>query len=210
MAPAAGAGGFRNSIATILGAGLGSGTPPRTLCHVHIVGGAGSGKTVLGRYLAQRMNQPVYALDDINFQNGVDRMRPRAERLAAVERIASQPGWITEGIFVGWTDDLLRQADLIIWLDLPWYTAMLRILRRHIHTSLAGTNRYPSLHSLLRFIVWSCAYYRPMTPAQIDALPEENLHSRAATARHLRPYRDKLIRCTSPAEVRELSACIAG
>jgi hypothetical protein len=185
-------------------AGASQGESSRPLCRLHIVGGAGSGKTTLARHLTRRLRLPVYALDEINFVDGVSSKRPQGERLAAVRQIAAQPAWITEGIFVGWTDELLRQAELIIWLDLPWYTALPRIVRRYLQDSRRGTNRYSGLGTLLKFLAWSWAYYRPMTAAQIDALPEEDLHSRVATARHLGPYREKLIRLRSPDAVRSI------
>lgn len=177
---------------------------------VHLIGGAGSGKTTLATTLARRIDVPLYSLDDINFADGFHRPRPQGRRLAEVERIACEPAWVTEGIFVGWTNALLEAATLIVWLDLPLHVALGRIVLRHIRASLAGANPYPGLLRLLSFMRWSAAYYRRMSPAAIDALDEESLHSRAATARHLAPYRQKLIRVCNPAEVADLRACLAG
>ncbi|HZU76555.1 MAG TPA: hypothetical protein VFA70_07305 [Dehalococcoidia bacterium] len=178
------------------------------LRRVHIVGGAGSGKSTLAEQIAPLLGVPHHHLDDLNFVGTSDQRRPYAARVADVRRIAAEPGWVTEGIYLGWTDALLQAAQWIIWLDLPWYIALARIVRRYVHASRHGTNRYQGLRRLLRFLEWSAAYYRPMSSAQIDALPEESLHSRAATARHLRPYAQKLTRCRTPADVTRLLAAL--
>lgn len=175
---------------------------------MHIVGGAGSGKSTLAGRLAATLAAPVYHLDALNFVDGTERTRPYAERLADVQRITATPAWVTEGIFLGWTDALLQAADRIIWLDLPWQIALSRIVWRYLQANRSGTNQYRGLRRLLRFLRWSAAYYRRMSPAQIDALNEESPHSRAATARHLRPYTQKLTRCCSPAEVADLLAAL--
>jgi len=81
---------------------------------VHIIGGAGSGKTRLARTIAARFALPVYDLDEVAYENGAGSKRPLDTRLADVRRIAGQPGWVTEGIYLWWTDELLRAADAII------------------------------------------------------------------------------------------------
>jgi hypothetical protein len=173
---------------------------------VHIVGGAGAGKSTLAHRIGACLGAPIYHLDDLNFVDATGRARPEGERAAEVERIAAEPAWVTDGIFLGWTDVLLQTADRVIWLDLPWYVALPRIVQRYIRSSVRGTNRYRGLGRLYRFLRWSAAYYRPMTPAQVDALNEEDPHSRAATARHLGPYANKLLRCSNATEVADLVA----
>src|SRR5436309_208162 len=135
-------------------------------CRLHLVGGAGSGKSTLGDQLGRALGAPVYHLDALNFVEGTERTRPLEARIADATRIAAEPRWVTEGIFLGWTDALLQSADRIIWLDLPWPLALYRIVRRYIQASRSGTNQYRGLRRLLRFLHWSAAYYRRMSPAQ--------------------------------------------
>lgn len=181
---------------------------PPTVRRVHIVGGAGAGKSTLASQLGACLSAPVYHLDALNIVDATEHKRSLAPRAAEVQRIAAEPAWVTEGIFLGWTDALLRASDRIIWLDLPWYIALGRIVRRYIQASLRGTNQYRGLRRLLRFLRWSAAYYRPMSPAQIDALSAESPPSRATTERHLGPYTPKLLRCDSPAAVIDLLAAL--
>jgi len=149
---------------------------------LHIVGGPGSGKTTLARRLGHLLQVPVYDLDTIAYQGGAGPARDPARRRADAEAIARQPGWITEGIYLdAWCAPLAEGADRIVWLDVPWHVAVVRIARRHVLLSLAGTNRHPGLLKLARFVWATRRLYR--TPS--------------ATAAWLAPYRHKLSHCRS-------------
>ena len=76
---------------------------------LHIIGGPGSGKSTLARRLGVQLNLPVFELDTIAFQGLDFDERPLEARRQAIREIAAQPAWITEGIFVGWVDELLEQ-----------------------------------------------------------------------------------------------------
>jgi len=140
-----------------------------------------------------RFRIPFHELDTIGWEGGVGAERPLEARLQDIHQIAVQPDWVVDGAFIGWTDELLRTADCIVWLDLPWRIAAWRIVIRHMRASLAGTNRHRGFLKLLRFLGHSRVYYFSKDPA-IG-------HSRMIAANHLAAYRDKLIRCRRPAEV---------
>ena len=162
------------------------------MTRIHIIGGPGSGKTTLARRLAARLDVPFYEMDVIGWEGGAGAARPLEARLADVSRIAAQPGWVTEGSFIGWTDELLRAADTIVWLDLPWRIAAWRVLIRHMRASLAGTNRHRGLLKLWRFLgdVWQ--YYHSKDPADEGVV---------RIAAHLEPYMHKVVRCRRPSQV---------
>ena len=162
---------------------------------IHIIGGPGSGKTTLAKLLAARLNISFYELDVIGWESGVGPERSLEDRLRDVARIAAQPDWVTEGgPVIGWTDELLRAADTIVWLDLPWRIAGWRIVMRHMRTSLAGTNRHRGFVKLMRFLRSSRVYYVSTRP--------EDMQIRMFAANYLRPYRNKLVRCRRPADVK--------
>ncbi len=166
---------------------------------IHIVGCGGSGKTTLARQLAGALKAPCYELDHIGYDN--HSKRSLEERLADVRQIAPQPSWVSEGGYLWWTDDLLQNADAIVWLDLPWTLCYRRIVLRHIRADLAGTNAYPGFLNLLRFaggVRQYCLNPAPAVPADPN---DDAVKNRAAVAQVLRAYSGKTIRCSRPADV---------
>jgi shikimate kinase len=171
------------------------------LPRVHIVGGPGSGKTTVARELATRSGAPIFDLDQVAYLNGAGPKRSLAERLADIAAIRIRPEWITEGIYLWWVDDLLREADAIVWLDVPWRIAAWRIISRHARASLAGTNRHPGLQRLVRFLRSSHRYYVDAALRPPNSPDEDGVVTRAQTAKELAAFGDKLVRCADSAAV---------
>jgi hypothetical protein len=167
---------------------------------VHIVGGPGSGKSTLAYMLAARLDEPVYDLDKVAYEGGVGPKRSLEARLAEVARISAEPSWVTEGIYLWWINDLLREADVIIWFDVPWRVAAWRIVRRHIKKSLAGDNPYRGVRRLLAFVLASRRYYTAPMSAKPVAADDDGAITRAATVLELQRYKGKVIGCRSRGE----------
>ncbi|HLQ30658.1 MAG TPA: hypothetical protein VK140_15605 [Ktedonobacteraceae bacterium] len=106
------------------------------MAKIHIVGGPGSGKTTLAQDLSSRFHVPHYDLDKVNWEK---------ENVIA---IAEQPAWVTEGIYLIWTEPMLYHADCIVLLEISWPVAAWRILHRHISKSLRGTNPYHGINGV--------------------------------------------------------------
>jgi hypothetical protein len=120
--------------------------------------------------------------------------RTLAERSAGVHDILALPGFITEGIYLWWVDELLQSADVIVWLDIPFRVAARRIISRHVHATLAGTNQHPGVGRLLAFLRNAYRYYaEPLsnTPAAAD---DDGAITRLQTARELGRYARKVVR----------------
>lgn len=174
------------------------------ILRIHLIGGPGSGKTTLARQLAAHLGTVAYDLDEVGYEGGSGPKRPLESRLADICDIVARPSWVTEGIFLWWTEPLMQAADTIIWLDLPWRIAVWRILSRHIALSLAGTNKHRGIRKLLSFLRWAYPYYtnpRIIPPQTPD---DDGATSRAASAQFLAPYAHKLIHCQAPDQVAAL------
>ena len=110
---------------------------------MHVIGGPGAGKTTVGQRLATRLTVPYIDLDrvaayrppkgrheDVPF--GHWERVPWDERLAIAHKLASQQGWVSEGVYAGWKEPLVSRADVVVWLDTPGWLAASRVLRRRL------------------------------------------------------------------------------
>ncbi|HZR40288.1 MAG TPA: hypothetical protein VFB12_09245 [Ktedonobacteraceae bacterium] len=128
---------------------------------IHILGGSGSGKTTLAESLSSRFEIPHYDLDQITMKINQLGLDDRARHAAYIEQafaLAEQPGLVTEGHFLIWTEPLLYHADCIVVLNVSWPVAAWRIVARHVSKSLRRINPYPT-KVLLPFLKNVRKYY---------------------------------------------------
>ncbi len=189
-----------------------------TVHRIHIIGGSGSGKTTLACQVAARLEIPVYFLDeiyygsDIYFKNAGEAHRSLDTLLADVSRIAAQSAWVTEGAYLGWTEELLCRADMIIWLDIPWHVAAWRIIVRQVYKGLINPTHHPIRHKLKRFILFYLKqrkYYLSSTLVERKTFKDDSAKNRITTAQYLASYTNKLVRCCSSSEVEAFLASIS-
>jgi adenylate kinase family enzyme len=94
-----------------------------------VLGPPGSGKSTLARRLGATLGLPVFHLDQAYHQPGWTPVAPKAFR-AEVERIAALPAWVIDGNYTDTVAPRLGAADTLIYLDLPAWVSLLRVLRR--------------------------------------------------------------------------------
>ena len=169
---------------------------------IHIIGSAGSGKTTLARQLAGILKASCYELDHIGYHN--HSKRSLEERLHDVRQIAMQPQWVSEGGYLWWVDDLIQNADMVVWLDLHWTLCYRRIVLRHIRADLARTNTHPGFIKMLRFAKGVRPYYLNPVPGVPTDPNDDNAKNRAAVAQVLAAYPERVVHCRRPADVAAL------
>ena len=97
---------------------------------VVIMGPPGSGKSSFARRLGDRLDLPVFHLDQAFWRPGWVEAPPDVFR-AEVERMAALPAWIIEGNYKGTAlEARLARADTFVYLDVPSWLSLTRILGR--------------------------------------------------------------------------------
>ena len=91
---------------------------------IAVMGYSGAGKSTLSRALSQRLDLPLLHLDKVQYTAGWQE-RDRAEALSMVEAFMCQDSWVIDGNYSGFLQDRrLKEADLIVFLDLPRLTCL--------------------------------------------------------------------------------------
>ncbi len=161
---------------------------------------------------------PVFHLDEIaRVGGGRGPERTAEERRHLLEDVLARPAWISEGVHIGWTAELFRNADMVVWLDhVSWSRAARQMSIRFVRDAIAGMRRHSGIRKFTRFrdfyghlvglagaVRESHGYYGPTGPT---ALTDEQHYTRAATETYVTTFRPKLIHCRSAADVDRLVA----
>lgn len=140
-----------------------SGTPftLNVSCHMRsvIIGNSGSGKTWLAQRLAEKQAADVTHLDDIFWMpGGFDIKREDGEVSQLIESARRSKNWIAEGVFGNLASRFLIDADVLLWLDIPWQLCKLRLETRGSE-SKAHMGRVQSDQGLRALLQWAGDYY---------------------------------------------------
>jgi len=184
---------------------------------IHIVGGPGSGKTRLSLEVSALTGAPVFHLDEVaRVGGGVGPLRDVDERTRMVRSVVAMDRWITEGVHLGWTEELLETADVIVWLDfLTWPSATRRVAGRFAAGAIREMRRRPIKERFTRFgdygrqlralaaaIRESHHYYEDVASPEVTAEHAKQLaESRAHTRLLLERHGDRLAHCRTAEDV---------
>ena len=122
-----------------------------------IVGGPGSGKSTLARRLGTITGLPVCHLDLIHHKPGWV-ARPMVEKLPLVAAWESQGRWIIEGGLTRTYPNRMARADTIVFLDLPVWRRLCRVVRRRI-TYCGGKTRPDLPENCPENLNWEFAHF---------------------------------------------------
>jgi adenylate kinase family enzyme len=96
-----------------------------------IIGSSGAGKTTLAKALGSQLRIKVFHLDRFFWTRNWDR-KSTYERMEILEKLTfGENRWIIEGTYLRSSEPGLREADTIIFGDLPFHLCFRRVIKRH-------------------------------------------------------------------------------
>jgi adenylate kinase family enzyme len=155
-------------------------SPP--LKRIVVLGTTGSGKSTLSGRLAELVGAEHVELDAFNHGPNWT-PRPDEDFAASVAGVLRHPRWVVDGNYFSRVGDTLwPHADTVIWLDLPLWIILPRIVRRTVRrvrnrTELWNGNRerWSALTSLLPWALRSQRRHRAELPGRLAALEQSGV-----------------------------------
>ena len=126
---------------------------------ISIIGGSGSGKTVLSENLAKDLDLPVCHLDGIHHLANWE-VRDKKERDNIIFEKINEPKWVMDGTYRSTLKDRLKKSDLAIYLDYSSMAQVKGVLGRFIRLKgkerpeMPGCNEKMSFEFLLWVFNW--------------------------------------------------------
>lgn len=104
---------------------------------VVVVGTSGSGKTTIGREIANALDVPHLEMDSV-MHVGDWNATPDAEFQRILAEFAEQERWVMDGNYTshGAREAVWPRVDAVVWLDLPRRVVMSRVVRRTLKRTL--------------------------------------------------------------------------
>lgn len=102
---------------------------------IHILGAAGSGVTTLGRALSEALNVQLLDTDDFYWRQTPVPFSEKTtvpERLFTMREACAGKDWIISGSLMGWGEELVEEADLLLFVYTPTAQRMKRLREREI------------------------------------------------------------------------------
>jgi adenylate kinase family enzyme len=96
-----------------------------------VIGSPGAGKSTLAARLSEQLGLPLIHLDREHWSRGWVSMS-KDQWPGRVAELAARPSWIIDGNYANTLDLRMSRATAVIWLDLPRWLCMARILKRII------------------------------------------------------------------------------
>jgi adenylate kinase family enzyme len=120
-------------------------SPPPIGRRIRVCGTTASGKSTLGKALADAIGVPFVELDAFHHMPGWQE-RPDEDFRRLVSEAVAGDGWVVDGNYQKAADIISPRADTIIWLDYPLPVILARLTRRTFarwwrRELLWGTNR---------------------------------------------------------------------
>jgi len=144
---------------------------------IAIIGCGGSGKTTIGRQLADQIGAEITHLDTVYYDDQWNKMAP--EKFAALqEELVAADRWVIDGNYAGTLPIRLKRADTVIFLDLPALTCLWGITQRRWKYR-GGQHDNSGVYDRINwgFIKYIWGYRKAMAPRVRELINEHAQHA---------------------------------
>lgn len=123
---------------------------------IMIFGRPGNGKSTFANRLSKTLSLPVYHLDKYFFESSW-RERDTKEFIDIQKNLVSREAWIIDGNSTKTLEIRWSKADVVIYLDLPKWICIYRIIKRIFTKDRTIDDRAPNCPEVLRwpFLVYA-------------------------------------------------------
>lgn len=105
------------------------------LQRVNVVGSSGSGKSTVGRLIADKLDMPYVELDDLHWLP--DWTESTDEQLfSKLENALSGEGWVLDGNYSRTVPVKWKRVQMVVWLDLPYWLILFQVITRTFRRSI--------------------------------------------------------------------------
>jgi adenylate kinase family enzyme len=149
---------------------------------IHIIGSVGSGKTTLAKLLSKRYNIKYYELDNVVWERhkSGDIRRTDEDRDKYLEQIVNTKSWIIEGAHSqAWVSKSFNNAELIIFLDTPYFVRTIRIIKRYVRQIIGveSANYTPSFIMFKSMFRWNRIFEKESKPKILKMFQQDKINS---------------------------------
>jgi len=152
---------------------------------ISVVGATGSGKTILARQLAERLNLPHCELDQI--RHAVDQGSSEQSFQRLIAELAGGEEWIIDGHYREVRHLIWRHAEVVVWLNYPLRIVALRVIerfRRKLRARASRTDRFGEVLVAARHVAHEGASWRRRLGRLVRTLRERSVYGRLLRSRH--------------------------
>ncbi len=101
-----------------------------------VIGPAGSGKSTLARKIASQSGATYLELDSVNHQADWQPI-DKDEFRRIVDKATQNSSWVVDGNYLSTIgQDIWRRADVVVWLDRPFFVVFGRLVSRTARRTL--------------------------------------------------------------------------
>ena len=103
----------------------------RCVKRISVIGGSGTGKTILACNLGKVLELEVFHIDSVNYQKNWQ-LVDKSYRDQLILKKIKEDSWIIDGTYFSTLRKRLKNSDLIIYLDYSAFQQVKGILKRYI------------------------------------------------------------------------------